>query len=145
MPKYYVQNGETKIVVQTDTEKEAAYSVLHRIIKDKPSNVSLLTMVSEAGFIEDLIEFKMSDAMDKGNGPYLTSTLLSEMAESFYDLAGDVECEDEDEEDNLFEKHIKDGDICTELMDALNLQEEEIIQTDTPEANLILEISSLEA
>lgn len=144
MPKYYVQNGETKIVVQTDTEKEAAYSVLRRIIKDKSSNISLLTMVSEAGFMEDLIELKMIEAMDKGTPPYLTSSLLCEMAEQFYELSENIAREDEEAEDTTYERYIEHGDLCTKLMEFLNTKEEEVMNTDTPEGELILELSSLE-
>jgi len=140
--KYYVQNGDTKIVIQTDTAKEAAINILHRIIKGQTPNLSLLTIVSEAGFIEDLIEFQMINAMDKGDEPYLTSSLLYEMAENFYDQAEKANCEDENEEDALYEKCIRNGDICTKLMDKLNLQEEKIIQTDTKEADLICELSA---
>lgn len=140
--KYYVQNGDTKIVVQTNTAKEAAINILHRIIRKQTPNLSLLTIVSEAGFIEDLIEFQMVNAMDKGEEPYLTSDLLAEIAEDFYDQAENANCEDEKEEDALYEKCIKNGDVCTELMDSLHLQEEKIIQTDTKEADLICELSA---
>ena len=140
--KYYVQNGDTKIVIQTDTAKEAAINTLHRIIKKGQNhNLSRLTMVSEAGFIEDLIELKMIEAMDNGE-LYLTSTLLSEIADDFFDQAENANCEDEKEEDALYEKCIRDGDICTELMDDLHLQEEKIIRTDTKEADLICELSA---
>jgi len=136
--KFYVQNGDTKIVIQTNTAKEAAINILHRIIKEQTPNLSLLTMVSEAGFIEDLIELKMIEAMDNGE-LYLTSTLLSEIADDFFDQAENANCEDEKEEDALYER---DGDICTELMDDLHLQEEKIIRTDTKEADLICELSA---
>ena len=91
--KYYVQNGSIKRTGEYETMDDAALSMAQFIL-DNHESVSLITVVSERGFINDLLEMKMLKEIDEGN-TYLTSSLfgvLSNKIDSDAQLDKYVEC-----------------------------------------------------
>ena len=141
--KYYIQNGNTKLVKDVSSVDDAGMCMIKYLIDNHipMANINLVTWIFEGGFSNDLIEAKMNDVFDSGEAR-LTSSLLYTVADKFYEMAQEIDCEDENEEDALYEKYVEKGDACNKLMDFLNEKENSISQTNTPEANLILELAN---
>lgn len=138
MGKYYVQNGDTKLVIQVDTVKEATFCIIKAILENEKDNVSLITSVSQSGFIEDLLAENMIDRLDEGFY-FLTSKLFLDYAEYWNNL--DAMNEDVTVEDILSNKVT---DLCFKYHDGLVDVELKIIGGDSKEADLLVELAGVE-
>lgn len=84
--KYYLQNllgNNEKRVMATDTPEEAVKIFVESILLSQ-GNIEPIVFVSEAGFISDLYEFEMIDAVDDSQ-TFSTAKALRSLAEDYED------------------------------------------------------------